>query len=41
MDGLYFFPDIVERLLYPKEGETKRVLDVGACPFDIPLIHSD
>jgi hypothetical protein len=41
MDGLYFCPDVVERLLYPKEGETKKILDVGTCPFDIPLIHSD
>ncbi|PVF93106.1 S-adenosyl-L-methionine-dependent methyltransferase [Serendipita vermifera] len=29
MDGLYFFPDVVERLLYPRNGESPRVLDAG------------
>lgn len=29
MDGLYFCPDVVERLLYPKDGEVQKVLDVG------------
>ncbi|PVF98011.1 S-adenosyl-L-methionine-dependent methyltransferase, partial [Serendipita vermifera] len=29
MGGLYFQPDIVERLLYPMDGYQQRVLDVG------------
>jgi hypothetical protein len=27
--GLYFCPDIVERLLYPGEAASHRILDVG------------
>jgi hypothetical protein len=41
MDGLYFCPDVVERLLHPKEGEIKKVLDVGKCSFDISVIYSE
>jgi hypothetical protein len=29
MGGLYFCPDVVERLLYPMEGNNQRVLDIG------------
>jgi hypothetical protein len=39
MDGLYFCPDVVERLLYPRDGEKNRVLDVGECILDIYLIR--
>jgi hypothetical protein len=29
LGGLYFCPEVIERLLYPVEGTTKKVLDVG------------